>query len=201
PPAVADGAQDVAEMLEAVAHAASLAGGGFQQDPHPCLFGEVECFIEGGGDCGDAGRFPFAAVGSRVEDEVADAERVAAEDLISESFDGLAAEIEGRGCQVDQVGRVRDDVRKPRAAGSAAELPGLGFLDRLADPAVVVLGEDLDDPAPRVEAPLDGARRPTRDGLVRSDQEIGGRDRIPWHEAILPGPPEAAGARPALTKA
>jgi hypothetical protein len=61
---------------------------------------------------------------------------------------------------------VRRDVPELRAAGRAAESARFVPLDRLADPAAVVLDEDLEDPAAGGDRPLDRAGSSPGDRLV-----------------------------------
>jgi hypothetical protein len=66
---------------------------------------------------------------------------------------------QGRQILPVEVRGVRRDVSKGRPPRRAAEMAGLLNVDLLADPATVVLDEDLENPAARGEAALDGARR------------------------------------------
>jgi hypothetical protein len=117
-------------------------------------------------------------VGSGVVDEVPDAEPVAAADLVAQGVDRLPSQRgRGRG-EVDQVRGVRRDVRELRPSHGSAEVAGLAVLDLLADPAIVVLDEDLNRPAAGVDAALDGPGRASGDRLVgaegRSIDEVTG---------------------------
>ena len=117
-----------------------------------------------------------------VENEVADAQAVATPDLVGERFHGLAAQRPERRSEVDQVGGVPRHVGESGAARRSPEGARLRFLDLLSDPAVVVLDEDLDDPASRGHSALHGPRRPSRDGLMRPDQQILGGHHFGWHQ-------------------
>jgi hypothetical protein len=166
PPPSAGCRENVAQMLEAVTDRRSLAGGRLEQDPDAPGAGASEGFIERRRDASDAGRFAFSAVRARVQDEIADAQTLAAADLIGESRDRLPPQrLEGRS-EVDQIRGVGGDVSEGRSSGRAAEVPDFGRGDLLADPTAVVLDEDLEHPAARREPTFNGERRPAGDGLM-----------------------------------
>jgi hypothetical protein len=172
-PLLPNRAEYVSEVLEAMAHGGPLARGGLEQHAHARSLGQSEGFIESGGDAGHTGGFALAPVRPGMEDEVADSERLAAENLVGEGGDRLPAQLRRRRREIDQVRSVSGHVGERRAPRRAPELPRLDLLDRLADPPVVVLDEDLNDPAACGNAALDRARSPARDGLVGAEGQVG----------------------------
>ena len=68
---------------------------------------------------------------------------------------------------------MRRDVRESRASNREAKLARLSLGDLLAEPARVVLDEDLQDAAARLDLPLDGSRRPAGDGLMGAEGKVG----------------------------
>ncbi len=141
---VFDGLAHFGEVFEGAAEAGTLAGGGFEADGDLSVFLLVEDLVEGGGDAGDAALFAGAAVGAGVDDEVGDAEVVAAFHFVGEGGDGFLPEAVVDGGEIDEVGGVGDDVVEVEAVGVGAEEFDGGGVEGFGGPLLLVFGEDLD---------------------------------------------------------
>lgn len=163
---IADGVENLGEVLEAVTERGALAGGGFEEGLDSEAGGLAVDLVEGGGDAAETDVLAGADVCSGVGDEVGEAEGLGAAELEDEAVDGAAVEGAVGAGEVDEVGVV---------AGGGCETGGADGLGEAADvfvgevfgvPAVGALGEELDGLAAGASAGLGGFVMPACDRHV-----------------------------------
>ena len=137
-----------------------------------------EKLVKGLDDPLEPGLLAVAGVGAGVHDDLADAEPGAPRHFLAEAGQALVAHLARRGSEVDQVDVVGDDLVDSRLLPFLPEEEGVGVTDRLAAPLVGVLGEDLDDAAPCLDAAFRGEMDAAGDGHVRAEIILHGKPRI-----------------------
>ena len=159
-------------MLEAVAQRGPLASGGFECDLDPIGGRSLQDPLQGGRDPVDAPGLAGPHVGSRVSDQMAQAQPLAAIHFVEKGGDGPFPELVLGRRQIDQVGVMGHHLEDGGFGPALPELVDLRIEQDPAPPLVVVLDEDLEDVAADVHGPVEGLGDSTRNRHVGAQKGV-----------------------------
>ena len=135
----------------------------------------LKALVDGLGDQSQCVIFGAGRARAGVNDHAAQAERLGAIQFVDEGRDRLLTELrQGRG-EIDQVAGVRHDRRQAGLVDALTKPDDFVRVDRLSEPLVRVLAEDLQGLAAMNDSAIDRLRNPAGDRHVRAYSH-----RIPW---------------------
>ncbi|GMU22111.1 MAG: hypothetical protein AMXMBFR13_21990 [Phycisphaerae bacterium] len=176
-------AENVGDVRESMPDAGPLPGGDFQQnaggETGRLLMNQVDRLA----DAADAGDFTDPHVASRVRNQSADAQRLAARQFVQKSIYAAPPDDFVRCGQIDEIGVMGyDRIQTGLGPGFAPELQVfITECGRL--PLPLVLNEHLQHLAPGFDRPVEGRMQPAGNGYMRAEAALAVRDfRTSGHE-------------------
>jgi hypothetical protein len=164
----ANGSQDLLDVLEAVAEVRALAGGHLEERHHVEAGRALEDVVEAAGDGGEPRLLPRPHVGAGMEDEVADAEGVAARH-VGEEGGAAPPQRGGEGAaEVDEIGAVGEHDADAARREGGPEGRGLALAHGPGLPLELAAREDLDRLRGDGLSVLRRPEEPAGDGDVRA---------------------------------
>lgn len=165
PPGCIDPRENLLQVLESVPKAVSLSGGGFEADPGGESGQPSVHLVERPSHQPEA--LPRRWVRTRMEDQRADAERLAPEQLLSYRVQAASPNDRILRRKVDEVAPVSDR-RHARGACGTSERSSLLGGERGSAPGPAGAGEDLQRACAVLHRATEGERDAARDRLVRA---------------------------------